>query len=97
MRLLSSPSNTGSTQWTCRSAGAAQNNGSTKKLRNRICVDYTERTSVGYTECSSSVFFTLCTAHFSGLVIMFNDNPCERIRKWETCPILKEGRSFVHI
>jgi hypothetical protein len=32
-----------------------QNNGSTKKLRYRFCVGYIERTSVGNTECSSSV------------------------------------------
>jgi hypothetical protein len=30
-----------------------QNNGNTKKLRNRICVGYIDRTSVGNTECSS--------------------------------------------
>jgi hypothetical protein len=29
-----------------------QNNGNTKKLRNRIYAGYTERTSVGNTECS---------------------------------------------
>jgi hypothetical protein len=33
-----------------------QNNGNTKKLRNRICVGYTERTSGGKTEHSSSVY-----------------------------------------
>ena len=32
-----------------------QNNGNTKKVRNRICVGYIGRTSVGNTECSSSV------------------------------------------
>jgi hypothetical protein len=32
--------------------GGGQNNGNTKKLRNRICVGYIERTSVGNTECS---------------------------------------------
>jgi hypothetical protein len=30
-----------------------QNNGNTKKLRNTLCVDYSERTSAGNTECSS--------------------------------------------
>jgi hypothetical protein len=35
--------------------GSEQNNGNTKKLRNKICVGYTERTSVGVSECSSSV------------------------------------------
>jgi hypothetical protein len=35
--------------------GDEQNNGSTKKLRNRTCVDCIERTSAGNTECSSSV------------------------------------------
>jgi hypothetical protein len=33
--------------------GGGQNNGNTKKLRNRIRVGYTERTSDGNTECSS--------------------------------------------
>jgi hypothetical protein len=33
--------------------GAGQNNGNTKKLRNRICVGYIDRTSVDNTECSS--------------------------------------------
>jgi hypothetical protein len=32
-----------------------QNNGNTKKWRNRICVGYIERTSVGNVECFSSV------------------------------------------
>jgi hypothetical protein len=31
-----------------------QNYGITKKLRNRICVGYIERTSAGNTECSSA-------------------------------------------
>jgi hypothetical protein len=35
--------------------GGGQYNGNTMKLRNRICGDYTERTSVGNTECSSFV------------------------------------------
>jgi hypothetical protein len=30
-----------------------QNNGNTKKLRNRICVGHIERTSVDNIECSS--------------------------------------------
>jgi hypothetical protein len=33
--------------------GVGQNNGSTEKLRNRICVGYAERTSDGNTGCSS--------------------------------------------
>jgi hypothetical protein len=33
--------------------GGGQNNGHTKKLRNRICVSYSERNSDGNTECSS--------------------------------------------
>jgi hypothetical protein len=35
--------------------GGEQNNGNTKKLRNEICVGYIERTSVGNTECCSSI------------------------------------------
>jgi hypothetical protein len=33
-----------------------QNNGNTKKRRNRICIGYTARTSVGNTEYSSSIY-----------------------------------------
>jgi hypothetical protein len=33
--------------------GGGKNNGNNKKLRNKICVDYIERTSAGNTECSS--------------------------------------------
>jgi hypothetical protein len=32
--------------------------------------------------------FTLCSACVSALMIVLNDSPCERIGKWETCPIL---------
>jgi hypothetical protein len=64
-------------------------------LRNRICVGYTERTSDGNTECSSSV--CLQSVVFCALVTVLSDSLCERIRKWETCPILKEGRSLVHV
>jgi hypothetical protein len=39
--------------------GGGQNNGNTKKLRNRICVGYTERTSVGSTECSSVCLYSV--------------------------------------
>jgi hypothetical protein len=42
-------------------------------------------------------FFTLCSARVSELVIVLSDSPCERIGKWETCPILKEDRSLVHV
>jgi hypothetical protein len=33
--------------------GGEQNNGNSKKLRNRICVGYIERNLVGKTDCSS--------------------------------------------
>jgi hypothetical protein len=36
----------------------------------------------------NALLFTLCSAHVSTLVTMLSDSPCERIRKWETCPIL---------
>jgi hypothetical protein len=36
--------------------------------------------------------FPLCSAHVSALVIVLSGSPCERIGKWETCPILKENR-----
>jgi hypothetical protein len=41
--------------------------------------------------------FTLCSAHVSALVIVLSDVPSERIRKLETCLILKEDRLLVHI
>jgi hypothetical protein len=41
--------------------------------------------------------FTLCSASFSALVIVLSDSPCERIGKWETCPILKEVRWLVRV
>jgi hypothetical protein len=34
--------------------------------------------------------FTLCSARVSALVIVLSDSQCERIGKWETCPILKQ-------
>jgi hypothetical protein len=38
-----------------------------------------------------------CSAHVSALVIILSDSSCERIGKWETCPILKEDRTLVCI
>jgi hypothetical protein len=75
------------------STGGGKNNGNTKKLRNRICVGYTERTSAGNTECSSALF-TLCSARVSALVIVLSDSPCKRIGKWETCPVFKDESSL---
>jgi hypothetical protein len=40
--------------------------------------------------------FTLCSTRVCGLVSVLNDSPCERIGKWETCPILKEDRFDVY-
>jgi hypothetical protein len=34
--------------------------------------------------------FTLYSACISALVIVLSDSLCERIRKWETCLVLKE-------
>jgi hypothetical protein len=46
------PADVDSLQLGWRCTGGGQNNGNTKKLRNRfICVDFIERTSVGSTEC----------------------------------------------
>jgi hypothetical protein len=65
-----------------------QNNGNTKKLRNRICVGYIEITAVGNTEYFLRLFL-LCSACTSALRIVLSGSPCERIGKLETCPILK--------
>jgi hypothetical protein len=41
--------------------------------------------------------FTFCNALVDALMIVLGHSPCERIEKWETCPILKEGRSLVSV
>jgi hypothetical protein len=63
-----------------------------------VCVCYIERTSVGSTKCSSSIcLHSVVFMSVHSLVTVLSDSPCERIGKWETCPILKEDRSLVHI
>jgi predicted aspartyl protease len=47
------------------STGGGQNDGNTMKLRNRICVGYIERTSVGSTEYSSIVYTLYCSCQYS--------------------------------
>jgi hypothetical protein len=68
--------------------GSGQNNGNTKKLRHRICVSYTEKTSVGNSEYSSICLHS--AALMSVQLIVLNISPCERIATWETCPLLKK-------
>jgi hypothetical protein len=63
----------------CHIIGGEQNNGSTKKLRNRICIGYIERTSVGNTVIFH--LFTLCNDRVNALVTMLSDSLCERIRE----------------
>jgi hypothetical protein len=58
-----------------------QNNGNTKKLKNRICVAYTETYSI----CLYSV------------VLVLSNSLCEIIRKMESCAILIRDRSLVRI
>jgi hypothetical protein len=41
--------------------------------------------------------FTISSARVSALLIVLSDSPCERIGKWETCPILKEDTSLVRV
>jgi hypothetical protein len=46
------------------------------------------------------MFFRLyifCSALVSALVIVLGDCSCERIGKWETCLVLIEDRSLVHV
>jgi hypothetical protein len=38
-----------------------------------------------------------CVSLLVILVMMLSDSPCERTRKWETCPILKEDRSLMRV
>jgi hypothetical protein len=61
-----------------------------KKLRNRIFI-------VLATLNVLLPFVVVCSARVSALMIMLSDSPWERIRKWETCPIVKEGRSLVRV
>jgi hypothetical protein len=60
-----------------------------KKLGNRICVGYIERTSAGNAECS------LICLH--SVVTVLSDSLCEIIRKWETCQILEEDSPLICI
>jgi hypothetical protein len=39
--------------------------------------------------------FIFCSARVGALFKVFHDSPCERIGKWETFLILKEGRLLV--
>jgi hypothetical protein len=41
--------------------------------------------------------FTSCCARVSALMIVLSERTCERIGKWETCPILKEDKSLLHV
>jgi hypothetical protein len=43
------------------------------------------------------LLFILSSARISALVIVLNDSPCEKIGKWETCPILKENKWLVRV
>jgi hypothetical protein len=58
----------------------------TKKLRNRICVGYTETTSV---DAMFFYFFPLFSDCISVLVIVLSDSLCERTEIWEICLIFK--------
>jgi hypothetical protein len=42
-------------------------------------------------------FVYVLSARVSALLIVSNGSPCERIGKWEICPILKEDRSLVRV
>jgi hypothetical protein len=53
------------------------------------------RPARSYTDWPIFRLFTLCSARVSALVIVLSESPCERNGIWETCPILKEGRSLV--
>jgi hypothetical protein len=75
-----------------------KNDGNTKKLRNRICLRWLHWKNFG---CKHWMFFshlfTFCTARVSALMIVLSDSPCERIGKWETCPILEKDTSLVRV
>jgi hypothetical protein len=70
----------------------------TKKLRKRMCLCWPQSKNFSWQHCMFFFcLFTLCSAHVSGIVIVMSDSPCERIGKWKTCLIFKEGRSLVRI
>jgi hypothetical protein len=75
-------------------AGSGQNNGNTTKLRNRICVGYTERIQVGNIQCYSS--FCLPSVVLVSVIVL-SDSPCERIGKSNIYPVLKADRSLVRV
>jgi hypothetical protein len=80
-----------------QSTGSGQNNGNTKKLRNRTCFCWLHWKNFNWQHWIFFRMFTNCSALASALVIVSRDSPCERIGKWETCPILKADRSFVRV
>jgi hypothetical protein len=73
-----------------------QNNGRTKKLRNRIYLNLLHWKNICWQHWKFFRLLTLCSARVSAQVIVVSDSPCESKGKWETCPILKEDRSLVH-
>jgi hypothetical protein len=80
--------------YTCICRGG-QNNGNIKKLRNQIffLLATLKELQFGNTDCPSICLHSVVLV----LVIVLNDRPCERIGKWETCPILKEEGLLVRV
>jgi hypothetical protein len=75
-----------------------QNCGNTKKLRTRIRLYWLHSENFSWQHWMFFRLFTLRSACVCALVvIVLSDNLCERIAKWETCPILKEGRWLVRV
>jgi hypothetical protein len=65
-----------------------QNNGNTKKVRNRILFILATLKELQLATLNDLPFvFTLCSGQF---VSVLSDSLCKRIGNWETCSILKE-------
>jgi hypothetical protein len=77
----------------CKNTGGGQNNGNTKKLRNRIYVGYIERTLVGNTECSSSV----CLHSVVFKEFTFGEHAKEACNPECLVPTVKHGGGFVKV
>jgi hypothetical protein len=74
-----------------------ENNGNTKKI-NRICLCWLHWKNSSWQHWMFFFrLFTLCFSRVSALVNVLSDSPCERMGKWETCPIFKEDRTLARL
>jgi hypothetical protein len=103
-RKLGIPEDTSASFHDCSSlmrpyhTGGGQNNGNTRKLRNRICLCWLHWKNFSWQHWMFFFhLFTLCSACVSVLGIVLSDSPCGKIGKWATFPILKEDRLLLFV